>query len=151
MSCLIIPPPRKIWARVYHSVAQATSSGAVNFLAFDSEYDDTDSIHSTSVNNGRLTAQTAGLYEIEYSLEFAPHATGSRTVLIRLNGSTYIAATGFQADQNVGATINVTGGTSYNLGVGDYVELGTFQNSGGNLNVNRASDYATVFMMTKVG
>src|SRR6266498_153432 len=77
-------------ARVYHNVAQTTTTAIALALAFNSERFDTDTIHDTLTNNTRLTCKTAGVYEIGGGVEFAANATGVRSLQIRLNGTTAI-------------------------------------------------------------
>lgn len=136
-------------ARVYHNANQSISSVGVVALAFNSERFDTDNIHSTSTNNSRLTCKTAGKYLIGGSVDWASNATGQRQLLIRLNGTTYIAPNGVTPVS--GDTTKQGISTLYSLAVNDYVELTVFQTSGGSLNVNSAGDYSPEFWMVKVG
>ena len=58
---------------------------------FNCERYDTDSMHSTSSNTGRITFTTAGVYSSSGNVDFACNATGRHDVWIRLNGTTTIA------------------------------------------------------------
>jgi hypothetical protein len=143
-------PGGVIAARVYNSANISTANGANTALTFNSERFDTDSIHSTSSNTGRLTATIAGKYLITALVRWAANVTGRRTVFLRLNGSTDIAHTA--ADAATGG-INTVQEVSclYDMAVGDYVEAVVNQNSGGALNVDAASNYSPEFMMARVG
>ena len=136
-------------ARVYNSANISIPNDTVTVLTFNSELLDTDNIHDTATNPSRLTCKTAGLYAIYGNAQFAAHATGARTVLIRLNGtSTSIAAaTAGSAGRNQSLPVS----TQYPLEVGDYIELAVWQNSGGSLAVNYVDAYTPVFGMTRIG
>lgn len=124
-----------IGARVYNDVAISINNNTVTVVTFNNEIEDTDGIHSTSVNTGRLTCVHAGTYEIAGGFEFAPNTAGVRIGYIRLNGATILAsAQGIPDPANVfNASINLA--THYPLVAGDYVELLAYQNSGGALNI----------------
>lgn len=136
-------------ARVYHSVAQTIPHNTWNNLAFNSERWDTDGIHDTVTNNSRLTCQTAGKYLVIANVNWESNTTGQRIVAIRYNaggtryGQVLQQATSFYAPNQVVSTI-------VEMAVGDYVEVGVFQNSGGNLDVVVNIAFSPEFMMVKV-
>ena len=84
--------------RAYNSGNVAVSATTWTTVTCDSERFDTDTMHSTSSNTGRLTVPTNGdgLYLIGANIEVGP-ASGSFStsvgVRIRLNGATVIAET----------------------------------------------------------
>jgi len=136
-------------ARVYNSANISIPNNTVTVLTFNSELLDTDNIHDTATNPSRLTCKTAGLYAIYGNAQFAAHATGARSVLIRLNGtSTSIAAA---TAGSAGKKQSLPVSTQYPLEVGDYIELAVWQNSGGSLAVNYVDAYTPVFGMTRIG
>ena len=138
MEDTIFPP----MARVYHGGATTIGNGSIGTLSFTSERYDTDSIHNTSTNAGRLTAQTAGIYSISGNVEWASSPT-SGLIRILLNGATIIAASRVvSADYRI---MSIT--TYYDLALADYVELQVLQNSGGDLNINSTGNYSPEFMM----
>jgi hypothetical protein len=103
-------------------------------LTFDSERFDTDTIHSTTTNTGRLTCHTAGKYVVIGNITFAGNATGQRTCVIVLNGTTTIAQWNVNAvGGGLGGDMNVS--AIWAFAVNDYVELHVIQTSGGALNV----------------
>ena len=136
-------------ARVYNSAAISINNNTVTSLTFDSERFDTDTIHSTSSNTSRLTATTAGKYDIAGTASFVSNATGRRALLIRYNGTTVIAQQEWDTSQN-GITY-MTISTLYDMAVDDYVEMLVFQDSGGSLNINALSNHSPEFMMARVG
>lgn len=137
-------------ARVFNSANIAITTGTVTALTFDSERYDNGSLHSTSANTSRLTAPITGLYMIGGHVRFAANATGTRQVLIRLNGATFLEPDS-KANLGAGAAVDFTVTTAYQLVAGDYVELIVFQDSGGNLNVTAAGNLSPEFWMHRVG
>lgn len=124
---LIVPPACRVYASGNQSIGNATFTA----VTFNSERFDTDGMHSTSVNTARVTAATAGIYQITGHLVFAS-GSGTRNARIRLNGVTSIAE---QETPVTTATRAVTVTCLYELAVGDYVELLAYQDSGGALNI----------------
>jgi hypothetical protein len=139
-----------IAARVYNSAAIAVANNTDVYLTFDSERFDTDTIHSTSSNTGRLTCKTAGKYIITSTHHWETNTTERRTLcFIRWNGSTRIAEMESRVTTGGNVSQNIT--TIYDLAVDDYVEIGVSQGSGVELDVLAASNYSPEFMMSRVG
>jgi hypothetical protein len=137
-----------IGARAYNSANISIPDTTVTALTFDSERWDTDSIHSTSSNTGRLTCTIAGKYLIIANIRFATNSTGTRAVNLRLNGSNIAGVTQAGATGSNICLMHVS--TIYDLAVGDYVEVTVQQTSGGNLNVEASSPISPEFMMWKL-
>ena len=139
-------------ARVFNSIANSIDSGTAEVLTFDSERWDTDAIHSTVSNTGRLTCVTAGKYFIAGHVEWAAStAQGLRRIEILLNGATVLALQDCEqrplnAAQSVGCSIT----THYNLAVNDYVELRVTQRATATLNVAVSGNYSPEFEMVKL-
>ena len=102
-------------------------------LTFDGEAFDTAGLHSTSVNNSRLTAPTSGIYQVSAGVEWAGNATGTRSLGVFVHGvqgglgipvgsSASPAPAGLQTVSDL-----------VKLSVGEFVEAGVSQTSGGNL------------------
>lgn len=136
-------------ARVYHNVSQYSNDTVFTPLAFNSETYDTDVIHDPVTNNSRLTCKTSGKYIVTAHLQWAPNAVGERSLVIYLNRTTIIAA----LSDYPGAVFDfyqvIT--TIYDLSVGDYVELWTYQNSGIHLLVLSTDAFSPRFMMQRIG
>ena len=139
----------------YHNAAQAVTTG-VNFaLALNSERWDTcaataDTMHDTVTNNSRLTCRYAGKYIITGTIEWAGSSSGaSRDIMIRLNGSTFIAK--HRGVPISTAVVMQSVSRIYDLAVNDYVELVVLHDVGSNLNVNSAGNYSPEFSMTRIG
>lgn len=142
-------PTHNKCARVYNSANISVSNATVTALTFNSERFDTDSIHSTASNTSRLTATTAGVYQITGHVRWASNATGSRLLYIRENGTAAISYEQIAASVNGEGIMDVT--ALWKLAAGEYVELVTWQNSGGALNVEAWNYYSPEFEMAMVG
>lgn len=124
-------------ARVTRSAAQTIATGVATDIAFDEQRFDSGGFHSTSVNNERYTTLVSGIYVLSGGVRWASNTTGYRQITMRLNGTTPIGADRKDALQT-GPTIQCLT-TVYYLDVGDYVTLEGFQNSGGNLDIDKAN------------
>jgi hypothetical protein len=114
-----------------YQAAQSMSNGAnTNFTNFTEDYD-SNSFYSTGTN---ITIPTAGKYLIQYSVFFAPNATGYRTMGIDKNGSTLLEtdfgnATASAFNQPNGVMIR-----AFTFAANDVLKFYTYQTSGGSLN-----------------
>jgi hypothetical protein len=130
-------------AKVYNNGTQSVSSGAETIITFGGEEYDTDAIHSTGSNTGRMTAHASGKWRFKAVCPIAANATGSRAAGFRKNGSGYMRggyAYGVATSANPTAILLVM---DCQLTAGDYVETFVYQNSGSSLNVGDvdANDY----------
>ena len=115
-------------ARVYNDadIDPATSSWVA--LTFNSETFDTNSMHSTSSNTGRLTAPTAGggIYILGGNVRFDTSGAASGEpvfgLAIRVNGATYIAQS-FTALPRRSVDIDLAISTCYQFSATHYAEL----------------------------
>lgn len=140
---------KDISAHAFNSAAISVADNIDTLLTFDSERYDTDGIHSTVSNTGRLTAQTAGKYLVSARAAFAGNAANRRVIYLRLNGVTKIGEhavlpPGGSPDCYMCLT------TLVNLAVGDYVEVLVNQNSGVALNIQAEVQNSAEFMMIKI-
>ena len=138
-----------IGARAYNSGNVTIGTASWTALTFDSERWDTDTIHSTVANTGRLTATTAGMYLISATITWTANATGNRGIRLMLNGATQIATLRFTTID--GANANQTVTTVYQLSATEYVTVEVYQDSGGDLAVVAAGNNSPEFMMQKIG
>lgn len=122
------------------SVRQATTqnltSASLTAITFDVNDNDPWSMHSTSVNNTRITPPVSGRYRLTGGVGYAVNATGGRQAMFRLNGSAILTPSQ-AAVGNAGGSFNssppaITVEQVFN-GTSDYVELLADQNSGGTL------------------
>lgn len=131
LNYLLAPPIMELRQQVVQSIPNS----AFTAVTFTTEDVDSSGMHSTSVNTSRATAVYPGWYQETGSTAFAVNATGSRGSSYYINGAT----------QNSVQSLHQTVGASHNhrevavtkmvfMNVSDYVELMTFQASGGALN-----------------
>lgn len=138
-------------ARVYNSTNFSVATATLTAITFNTERFDVGSCHSTSSNTSRLTVPSGGggIYEIGGCVQYAANATGTRSTSIRINGTTTVAA-----ESVVSLTANAFAHTVkclYRLAAADYVELCIYQTSGGNLNIEAATNYSPEFWFRWVG
>jgi len=131
----ILSPPRCL---VYQTaITTMGTSGTAALALFDTELYDTDTMHSTSTNTGRLTSNATGLYHVQAHIGFAANATGYRLLNIRKNaagasgGGTSVAVARIAASPTLATQAYVA--VDVQLNSTDYVELFVTQTSGGSL------------------
>lgn len=133
----LIDPPA---CSVSNAAVTVASSVTLAALAADTEQYDNDSMHSTVSSNSRITIQTAGRYEIGCVVKYSASASGNRSTVFKVNGTT-----SYNVDLRTGTGTNTTaisGSRTLVLAAGDYVEVFMFQNSGGDLDVTLDEFYA---------
>lgn len=133
--------------RVYNSANISVADATLQALTFNTERKDTDTMHSTAVNTGRITFTTAGFYGLDGHVEYTANVGGNRRLAFRVNGSTYIAKLG-PGFNNAAFTAELSLHTSYQFAAADYAELIAYQNSGGALNVLASGNYSPEFAAT---
>jgi len=125
------------------TISQSTSNGWTT-CALDTEITDTYGGHSTSSNPSRYTAQVAGWYTVCGVAVFVGSSSGVRAARIQVNGSLVQGTSQFVAPSSAGSFTGVMTPTrAVQLAVGDYVELGLGQTTGGALSTGIASDLAS--------
>lgn len=136
-------------ARACNSASISVPHNTEVKLTFNNERWDTNEIHSTASNTGRLTAPTAGKYFVYAHVVFDPHPTGRRLLRLKFNGTGAGIATqdgpGFNADHTF-----VSVATAYQFAAGEYVEVAVIQSSGTTLSVNPNLNDGLEFGMVKV-
>ncbi len=133
-------------ARAGKSAAQVISNNTSTQINFNTEKYDTDSMHDNSTNPSRITFNTAGKYLLTASVAFESNTTGRRAVWFRINGATAIEQDEPDTNGNDATWINVS--SVFEFVKGDYAEVLVYQNSGGDLSVNRIADRTPIFTAT---
>lgn len=118
--------------RVYRTTTQSINNNTLTAVTFDAERFDTDTMHSTVTNTGRITFTTAGIYVVSFSGGLAAASDYTLVeMMIRKNGSSILA------NSTMGTWANATDGpqcattTIYKFAAADYVEALVFHvNSG---------------------
>ncbi len=120
-------------------------------ITFDTEIYDTDTMHSTSSNTSRLTATTAGLYQITGVISWDSDTTNERRVRVLANGATIVAgAIDTRPTAGVAVLYHPVHGQIH-LAASGYVELQVWQNSGSDRTVARDGGTTPYFAMVRVG
>ncbi len=135
--------------RVYNSANLSISHAVLTALTFDAERFDTDAMHSTTTNTGRITINTAGKYVVSASVKWntLTGASYETKVRIRLNGSTYLAGQSCMWGGGVYeySQIEQTVTTLYDLAQNDYLETVVYQNTGAALLVLASGNLSPEF------
>lgn len=131
----LLAPPR---AELRQTVAQSIPNNSVTAITFDTEDLDGNvagtAQHDNSTNSSRFTAVYAGWYQVSGGVGFSSNATGVRLSRWIVNGTTVNGSEIELAAISGAVTLIPARTIKVYLAVGDYVELGAFQNSGGSLN-----------------
>jgi hypothetical protein len=131
--------------------ATGLATATVGTVLFATETYDTDNLHSTVTNTGRVTIPTglAGVWRIGYSVDFVAFGAGDRQAWIWVNGTGPRYA--FNVEGNTTATVSaiLTGSADVVVAAGDYVQVHCYQTSGGAMNVGSIG--FTVMQATYVG
>jgi hypothetical protein len=121
--------------RVYHNTTQALTSGADNVVVFNSERWDTDTMHSTVSNTGRITFTTAGTYLYGFNFEWATAPTTTE-IEVWLNATpTKIGWNSLTGSTKRGFITGV-----YQFSAADYITF--IVNPSGNQTVNSSANYS---------
>lgn len=136
-------PPR---VSAYRNGDLAVTTGTETIITLNAETYDTDSMHSTSSNTGRLVAATAGLYQCTLRVFFQTNTTGYRWARIYLNG---VGVTVLDEASNENPSSTTTTSllcqVEQYLDVGEYVEASCYHTRGSNLNLLGSGQRLTRF------
>ena len=134
-----------VGATVYNTAGarQTIANATVTQLTFNTNEIDTDGFHSTSTNTSRFTVPSgkAGKYRFYAKICNGDSIVGQRQARMYKNGSynTYL----WQGTVGMNGEI-YQGEYIINLAVGDYLEIYSYQNSGGNLLIDTERDVSQV-------
>lgn len=109
---------------------------------------------SSATNPSRITISQGGNYMFTFTGAYDASAAGIRTFWLSKNGVVVGSATRFGDGQLTGSANNTiqSGSFSFNgLVAGDYIELWTYQNSGGNLNARGNTEEECQITATYLG
>jgi hypothetical protein len=124
-----------VGVKVTKSADQSIGDSSTTLVTFNQEDRDDGGFHDNAIDNERLTVPIgrAGWYVITAEALFASNSVGDRTVEIRKNGSTNVAAT--RADACNAISTSVVATALVYCAVGDYFEVRVFQSSTGALDL----------------
>lgn len=136
--------------KVYGTANQVIPTGTNTTLTWNSEVFDTDTLHSTAANTGRLTAAIAGKYLVGGEVQWGISALGTyRQGTIYLNGSV-VAALG-TIGPNAGGTPIQTGSMIIAMAATDYVELVVIHDAGVDQDILKGIEASSTFWMAYLG
>lgn len=134
---------------LHRSSVQTIANNTLTTVLFPVELYDTDNMHSTSSNTGRITFTTAGTYAVSFNCAWNKNITGDRVARIRKNGTDVLATeakdSGNDTDLIIGHSILIED----SFAATDYVEALVQQTSGGNLQL-MSETYSPLFAAVKV-
>ena len=136
-------------ARVYHDAHQVIPDATGTVLAFNSEKYDTNSFHSNTVNNSRLTCKIAGRYHITCHISWGIALGGYCLLMLRFNGTAIIAYLQDPSSGTGKCAQVVT--TIFPFAVNDYVEARVYHTSGAVATIFAEAEYSPIFMMERIG
>jgi hypothetical protein len=120
---------------VYNSAVQAvTTGGTGEVLTANSEAYDSDSMHSTSVATSRITFNTAGLYLVCATVQFAFNTTGNRGLSFKVDGTTNVERMLVPACQGANSTV-LTATYFGPFAAAEFIEARAVHTVGSDLNV----------------
>lgn len=121
------------------SAIQSISASVWTSLLFDVNEKDTDNGHSTVSNTSRYTSATPGWYDVVGTATTVTNGTGGRGVRLAKNGSPVPGRGEMSSASSVELSAVQCTGMVF-LAANDYVEVQTWQSSGGPLNTAVFSD-----------
>lgn len=119
---------------VYNSASVLVAHNTFTVMLANTELWDTDTMHSTSSNTSRITATTAGRYQLNVSMRFGVNTAGSRAIAYKVNGGSEIQLAACPA-ATAGIETVLSGSAMIVMAATDYVESVSYQNTGGNLDI----------------
>lgn len=137
--------------RVTKAALQTITNDTPTVITFDAERFDTAGMHSTVVNNSRITFPTNGVYLIGASIGWEASAVEFNPQLrIKRAGAVYIAIQGDRSTNSAftGNFQAIT--TAWQATAGDYVEVEVYQNSGGDLDVGKNAQWTPEFWAVRL-
>jgi hypothetical protein len=131
------------------SIPNTGATGASNLIGWTAEIFDTDTMHDNGVNPGRITFQTAGMYEIDIQLSMAAAVYSTLTLDVRLNaGGVFAAGTNLRTQPFTDGARSPTQAQfrmTLQFIAGDYIECWVTQVSGAAANLNPTSNGSRIF------
>jgi hypothetical protein len=144
---------RFIGCRVYNSTVQSIPNNTVTAVTFDSEFYDTDGIHSTSSNTSRFTVPPGmgGKWRISFEGYWDSASGTVQIVYFYKNGSEFSPKLRRRIDASSSGVVEIVYPRSATLDLvaGDYIEVYVLQNKGSAGSLG-AADYETSCEFVKV-
>ena len=143
--------PTAIGCSLYRTADQSISNSTATMISWDVELYDTNAFHDNTTNPTRMTipAGLGGKYLISVLIPYTANATGERVGYVHKNGTLFYLTSRGNLSGSVGTFVNY----SYiiDLAASDYIEIQTFQSSGGALSVLGAVTYYANVQLAYLG
>ena len=139
-----------VGVKAYSSTTQSISNNTNTAITFwDLENFDTDSIHSTATNPSRFTVPSGknGKWAIQAALLYDSGAAGARRMRVYKNGVLQMDS---KVDANSGET-SLSISNVYDLVATDYLEIYTYQSTGGTRTIVGSSEGSSFVSMYYLG
>lgn len=137
------PPACRLW----HSANQTATSGAELLLTFDTELEDTDSMHSAG-SPTVISATTAGVYLGAGGVEMS---AGVTSALLYLTCNSSAGPVFLSEYASYRSTPRIAGSGVTTLAVSDTMNIEVFHTTGTDETVNSTANYSPLFMALWIG
>ena len=118
-------------------------------VSWSSEEFDNDNMW-VNTSTSRITVNTAGIYTVSFNISWASNATGERIAWIQKNGSGASRWGMVRGAASAAGETIMSSTTIMSLAVNDYIEVGVYQSSGGNLNIGGSGTSPSRFGASRV-
>lgn len=145
------PVPTAVACRIHLGSDMSLSNNSDTAVSFNTEDEDTDSLHSTVTNPTRITIPTDkdGFYFFSARVWWDTNTSGKRRLTLKRNGGAIMQSI---VNPQSGSAWAQEIHTIFNFTAGDYVELFVYQDSGGTRTVvGGDSHVSTNLMCFKIG
>jgi hypothetical protein len=130
--------------RVRGTSTQSVTSGVDTAVAWDLDVDDTMEMHSTTVNNSRITVPMTGRYRVKAKVTFAAVSGGYRRLELALNGAVQKTVAAAVVS---GEVTTVFLEEDLDVTAGQYLTILAGQSSGGAVNLDLTQSYFQVELL----
>lgn len=131
--------------RLTDTGGQSVANDTDTLLLWDTETYDTDSMHSTSVNTGRITFNKAGIYVVTANIIFPTNGNGYRHARIMLD-DTVVLAEDAKTSASVVTAIGHSITAQCKVTAGQFVVARCKQTTGGSLSTTADSNFEAVWV-----
>jgi len=136
------------YTRAVLTTSVSTSNGAFTIVKLDTIQNTSPAI-TYNTGTGLWTCNIAGTFLFNTTVAYAGNATGARVAYYKLNGTTIYMASLISSNATASPPCASTS-VSLNLNVGDTIGVFSWQNSGGNLNINGTGSALDFYTQTHV-
>ena len=127
--------PSFVGCSVYKTTNQSINNTSETAISWDAEIVDTNGFHDNVTNNTRFTVPSgyAGKYLFVISVVSGSNSATDQHINLMVNGAT--RKTEMFASPSASPRRSMLASMLFDLGVGDYLTVNTYQNSGGSVNI----------------